>query len=152
MTWKGWPQKLLLQSAAIGLPCFFKIYMAKVGDYKGDVQTLLQERNAGISSLDFALCLGRIGGVSDMAGINGFMFSRRKDLPDDFWKFAICFTKQNASYGARVQAFRNWAQKHPEEWGDADCAGVVIALREVWLLCRGSRHLREPLSPVIRLR
>lgn len=34
--------------------------------------------------------------------------------------------------GAAVQAFKNWAAKHPERWSDSGQVGVMIAIHETW--------------------
>jgi hypothetical protein len=36
------------------------------------------------------------------------------------------------SYGAEVQAFKNWALMHPEQWAREAPVGVGIALRDTW--------------------
>jgi len=36
---------------------------------------------------------------------------------------------------AMVQAFKNFAEKHPESWGMEAVTGVAMALRTTWL-CR----------------
>ncbi len=43
----------------------------------------------------------------------------------------ICSTEA-IPYGAMVQTFRNWAEKHPEKWGARRYMGVMLALRETW--------------------
>jgi hypothetical protein len=43
----------------------------------------------------------------------------------------IC-PKTAITAGAAVQAFKNWAQKHPEAWGLQRYLGVLWALQEVW--------------------
>ena len=45
--------------------------------------------------------------------------------------FGIC-SEAVVSYGAGIQAFKNWAQKHPEAWGAPRYVGVSLALRETW--------------------
>lgn len=43
----------------------------------------------------------------------------------------IC-PKTTVTVGAAVQAFKNWAQKHPEAWSLQRYLGVSWALQEVW--------------------
>ena len=43
----------------------------------------------------------------------------------------IC-SKTAITVGAAVQAFKNWAQKHPEAWGLTRFVGVTWAMQEVW--------------------
>jgi hypothetical protein len=45
--------------------------------------------------------------------------------------FGIC-PKTTVTVGAAVQAFKNWAQKHPEAWSLQRYLGVTWALQEVW--------------------
>jgi hypothetical protein len=42
------------------------------------------------------------------------------------------FCGHDASRGAMLQAFLNWAEKHPEKWSQYDGFGVVEALQETW--------------------
>jgi hypothetical protein len=44
--------------------------------------------------------------------------------------FAICGNVP--SYAAAVQAFKNWAEKHPEEWRKPAVLGVIAALHDLW--------------------
>jgi hypothetical protein len=37
-----------------------------------------------------------------------------------------------ASYGAMMQTFVNWAQAHPEGWSENQAYGVIRALHEKW--------------------
>jgi hypothetical protein len=39
---------------------------------------------------------------------------------------------RSASFGAMIQVFINWAQKHPEQWSSPREFGVVQALKETW--------------------
>ncbi|MFZ3360615.1 MAG: Rap1a/Tai family immunity protein, partial [Xanthobacteraceae bacterium] len=43
--------------------------------------------------------------------------------------FAIC---SDATYGAAVQAFKNWAEQNPREWQKPKLIGVMIALKTNW--------------------
>jgi hypothetical protein len=45
--------------------------------------------------------------------------------------FGIC-PKTTVTVGAAAQAFKNWAQKHPEAWGLQRYLGVSWALQETW--------------------
>jgi hypothetical protein len=45
--------------------------------------------------------------------------------------YGIC-PKTAISAGAAAQAFKNWAQKHPEAWSLQRYLGALWALQEVW--------------------
>jgi hypothetical protein len=45
--------------------------------------------------------------------------------------FGIC-PKTAITAGAAAQAFKNWAQKHPEAWNLQRYLGTLWALQEVW--------------------
>jgi Rap1a immunity proteins len=95
----------------------------------GDVQKLVQECGANNPSYDLFYCLGRVGGISDVMGLNGI--AMRKQPSFEILQLSIC-SNRPPSYGARVQAFTNWARAHPERWGDQDFVGVIVAPRETW--------------------
>lgn len=96
-----------------------------------DVQALLIKCNAESSSLDVVLCLGRISGMSDLMGFNGYLLKSGRGS-EPLRQFSTCPGDPIPTYGADVQAFKNWAQKHPEHWTDPDILGVIAALRETW--------------------
>lgn len=56
----------------------------------------------------------------------------------------------DTTLGAMAQAFTNWAEKHPENWGIARILGVISALQETW---RNEPAIRgaEPLPKCIDL-
>jgi hypothetical protein len=88
----------------------------------GSVQHLYEECT-GASVYGQMECVGYISGVADnmtIVGAGGF-------APE----FGVC-PKTAVTYGADVQAFKNWAQKHPEAWGFRRWIGVASALRDTW--------------------
>jgi hypothetical protein len=66
-------------------------------------------------------CLGYVSGIAEM------MLKLGHDHPED--AHGMCGEPTRA---ALVQAFVNWAEKHPEEWGSSDQLGVRTALAEIW--------------------
>ena len=76
--------------------------------------------NPGLST-DANFCLGYISGVGD--------YLKGMGLAGTNPALSIC---GDISYGAAVQAFINWGQKHPEHWQENRLFGVVLALRELW--------------------
>ena len=69
-------------------------------------------------------CLGYILGVGQIMAVN----AQGGD------SFAICADPRGSvpSAGAMIQAFLNWAEKHPESMSLRNVFGVALALREAW--------------------
>lgn len=71
-------------------------------------------------------CRGYINGVADMmvlVGTEGDATMRKY--------FGIC-PRDTITRGSLIQAFKNWAEKHPEMWGKPNLLGVMMALHETW--------------------
>jgi hypothetical protein len=81
-------------------------------------------KETNMDQFDRGRCLGFISGIGDVMAVIG---SGRHDL-----QLGLCGPSPTPTYGAMIQAFMNWAEKHPEQWNIAQEAGVVIALRETW--------------------
>jgi hypothetical protein len=104
---------------------------AKPGD--PTVQSLLQECSAEEGSTDWFKCVGYIAGVSDIMGINGKLSATfGKDTYIKMSVISMCWDGEVPTYGAKLQAFKNWAQNHPEEWSELSFVGVTHAMRETW--------------------
>jgi hypothetical protein len=69
-------------------------------------------------------CLGFIGAMSEHMWLLGGDHSTTRGL-------AIC-ANSPVSYGAAVQTFKNWAEKHTEAWSLDMMYGVILALQETW--------------------
>lgn len=67
-------------------------------------------------------CSGFIAGVWYMMSINCINEDFREALSPDFQAGYV------SSPRARVQAFLNWAEDHPEAWGEPMFFGVVNSL------------------------
>jgi hypothetical protein len=69
-------------------------------------------------------CLGYVLGVGQLMAVNAEFGSN----------FAMCAVPkgQTPAGGAMIQAFLNWAEKHPESWSQRHLYGVALALRETW--------------------
>src|SRR6516164_6595024 len=65
-------------------------------------------------------CLGYVGGVGDLMELNDFL---RLGNPG-FKGASMCTGGLTPTYEARVQAFENWAQAHPESWSEPALNGV----------------------------
>jgi len=77
-------------------------------------------------------CVGLVEGMSEMTNLNGLVLKDlRKPEANEVATFAIC-QSSGTSTGAGVQAFINWAEKHPERWSQPYSVGVVDSLRELW--------------------
>jgi hypothetical protein len=93
------------------------------------VQKLLLECKQSEPSTDKVFCIGFIGGISDMMTINGQLLNQNGEKS---LEFAMCEGNQPTAYGAKVQAFMNWADSRPQRWGEHQALGVVEALRLAW--------------------
>jgi hypothetical protein len=103
-----------------------------------DVQSLHRMCKASGANVELSFCLGFISGVAEQMILTGQLASLlRKDggLADERERkllLAISSCSGKASFGAMVQAFTNWAEKHPEEWTSSRQLGVMKALSETW--------------------
>jgi hypothetical protein len=58
--------------------------------------------------------------------------------------YAACYDPVNGyTMGAVIQAFLNWADKHPEKWARPRIFGATAAMRETWP-CDGEYYGRIP--------
>lgn len=96
------------------------------GKVKFDVQKLYEMCNGE----DPTYCIAYIAGVTDTMGLAVALAAQTKELRSKR-VMGVCFTSF-LSYGAAKKAFMNWADKHPEKWGDEMNFGVIEALRETW--------------------
>ena len=65
-----------------------------------NIQKLLQECNAGNPSYGLFHCLGYVGGIGDMMGINGLLITKYNESAANLGQFAICPGKPMPTYGA----------------------------------------------------
>jgi hypothetical protein len=101
---------------------------AIAGETDMKAQNLYRDCKAPEHSPTAALCIGFISGIGNMMHINGVIEKQYQDRK--LSPFAIC--GDTISNGAMVQAFMNWAPKHPESANDDQLLAVVKALRETW--------------------
>jgi hypothetical protein len=90
------------------------IKLAAAAEFRNDVQELYRWCKEPRSSPNHLYCLGYLGGVGDtlwMTGVCGGDFPSRD---------------------AMVQAFVNWAEKHPEKWGIHAGEGAILTFGEAW--------------------
>ncbi|ESY58314.1 hypothetical protein X745_04670 [Mesorhizobium sp. LNJC374B00] len=87
-------------------------------------QELLNNCNASPGSSAVSLCIGYVSGVADtMMQVRGSDADLVGSCPSQ---------NPTPTYGAYRQVFKNWAEKHPEKWGEPMFHGVRDALREMW--------------------
>jgi Rap1a immunity proteins len=68
--------------------------------------------------------------VSGVLLVNGNLVDANKNrVPDN--GVSMCIT-EHVSSGAMVQAFRNWAERKPKDWGKEAVLEVMNALHETW--------------------
>ena len=92
-----------------------------------NVQVLLRKCTSK-GSADQLYCIGRVTGIFEMMGLIGVRAGKQLASMEPL---EIC-SDPMPSNGAVIQAFTNWANKHPEKWNAPDIAGIVIAVHETW--------------------
>lgn len=88
------------------------------------VQFLYQACRADLASALGRYCLGYAEGAGQMMVINGHQG----------YEMGLCppATIGVPSGGALVQAFLNWAEKHPEMWSESALVGFAVAMSTTW--------------------
>jgi len=93
------------------------------------VQNLLESCNSAENSAGWWYCRGLIYGIgfalAQTASQNVIEGKRPPDL-------SICFGESFPPIGAGVRVFTNWANAHPDLWGESDTLGVTTALVQTW--------------------
>jgi hypothetical protein len=113
--------RLLISVAALALGLLRPTVAGALGELQS-VQSLLDACKSSTASVQYAACVGYIAGVGDMMQMLGVD-------KEQHTLFAIC---AKPSYGAMVQAYINWAEANPKEWGENRLFGVMLALGENW--------------------
>jgi hypothetical protein len=90
----------------------------------GTVQFLYETCKTEMAASSPRFCLGYILGVGQLMAVNA-------EFGDNF---ALCSVPRGVapSGGAMIQAFLQWAEKHPESFGQRNLLGLALALRESW--------------------
>jgi hypothetical protein len=99
---------------------------AKAEDKSITVEWLYSACQAPKDSKHQIYCVAYVRGIVDTLLLNGEMLKADKAHRTEM---AFICTVVNA---AALQAFKNWAEKHPEAWSQSMIAGVVVALRDLW--------------------
>jgi hypothetical protein len=99
--------------------------------FSDDTQALLSKCDSAVGSTEFVYCLGRVSGMADMMGYNGFLIDKG-EKSELHRQASTCTGRPIPTNGALLQVFKNWAHSHPEHWSDNDLTGVLTALREKW--------------------
>jgi|HubBroStandDraft_3_1064219.scaffolds.fasta_scaffold193116_1 hypothetical protein len=89
-----------------------------------DLMQMCRSDNTIAEATDKAICLGWIGGATDV------MFALGHKLPGTPW--AACASGKFVSFAAMRQAFLNWADQHPKLWTAPALAGLALAIRSTW--------------------
>lgn len=94
-----------------------------------NVQAQLNECKDTESGL-YAVCLGEIAGISSVMLLNAGILKGagigKTKVP------VMCTVGQSPSYGAMIQVFINWAERHPEHWDMSPQIGIMLALEDTW--------------------
>jgi hypothetical protein len=99
-------------------------------DQLTNVQQLLDMCNGPYGSPGTIWCAAYIAGVGGGMEANGIALSRF--TPRDANVLRIISACGVPTVGAGVQAFKNWAQAHPELWTLDSFTGVMKALQQTW--------------------
>lgn len=90
------------------------------------IEALYRDCNAKESSPAWAFCAGYIAAQAESMIVLGQAGESEKP-------FGICPAPGISVSGrAAIQAFKNWAEKHPERWGQVRHLGVAFALGDDW--------------------
>lgn len=101
--------------------------VARADEYT--VENLLKRCEVGSS--DYGYCEGLFVAASYVMGTNGG-FTALHLIPRDVTLLSLCSNGHMPTIGAQIQAFKNWANAHPESWGITDVIGVGAALHQTW--------------------
>jgi hypothetical protein len=119
--------RYLLNCSVLALACSVVLasFSMKAAANDQTVQDLYRKCKEPFGSFENALCIGYVTAIGDAM----IVWATKTGESALAKSFSMC---GSASYGAMIQAFINWAEQHPEEWGQPRVAGVVLALREKW--------------------
>jgi hypothetical protein len=92
-----------------------------------NIEFLLRACKSSEGSAEHTFCLGFVSGIADMMEQVGLQGAGRFKPT-----WGMCVSKPFPTGNAEVQAFVNWAERNPKEWGRDYMIGVVVALRETW--------------------
>ena len=114
-----------MNKLTVAVAIFFWGCLSAQAEDKPDlsVQGLYQsckENNPNVA--DRATCIGFVSGASEI------MMAVGSHDP----VLGMCPSEPIPTFGARLQVFLNWAEKHPEQWSKPGSLGVLLALRETW--------------------
>ncbi|MES2550064.1 MAG: Rap1a/Tai family immunity protein [Pseudomonadota bacterium] len=115
--------KHLLPSIFVFMACATSSFAQEL---RQDVQKLLNDCESD-EAFAYGACLGMARGT---AAVMQFNCSLYQDGTSTITFFAA--DSSNATYGAMIQAFINWARANPSEWGTRGELGMITALRETF--------------------
>jgi Rap1a immunity proteins len=97
-------------------------------DKRFDTQVLVQMCKLPYQSTGGAFCLAYVRGVADVMLANG-AYGRVHDRY--LGPFRLC-VDERLTGADLIQAFIEWAEKHPHDWTEKSLIGVSSALAETW--------------------
>ncbi len=118
--------KIIMGQAALILVCA----LATPAFGQDNVQGLMMKCDNSNASDQQFYCYGRVTAVFEMMLLNGVTIAQHDHAVKTM--LSVCEVGHLPSYGAQVQAFINWAKKHPEKWNENDLDGIMTALQETW--------------------
>ena len=95
------------------------------------VQSLYQFCESNEGSTAWITCASYVIGVSTMMESNGSLVRNGLDTSPGVLATSMC-NSTTISNLAVVQAFKNWAAAHPEQWTSPGSDGVIYALSGLW--------------------
>lgn len=101
--------------------------LAQTSTNADTVQFLYQACKAEPVSPLGRFCLGYSVGVGQMMVLNGYQGHEMGLCPPPTIRGTF-----TPSGGAMIQAFLNWAEKHPEKWAGPALVGFAVAMSTTW--------------------
>lgn len=100
---------------------------------KEDTQSLYDKCRQPSPSVNLAYCIGFLSGAAQqMFWLGAHLDDAKNDDDRTLMSFFSACPKATVSNAAMLQAFINWAQKHPEKWDAEKQLGVMEAIRTTW--------------------
>lgn len=111
---------------------------------KDDVQSLYYQCKKSETNMGFGYCIGYISGIGSQMMWTSHTIEHITDFNQRLEVgFVSACAKSFVSNGAMVQAFINWAEKHPEEWVTDKQLGVIQAIRGTWPCDLTAEHPKQ---------
>lgn len=79
------------------------------------------------TSANHAFCVGFVSGIAEMMKLVALTAHGHFRM-----NYGMCVSDPDPGGNAEVQAFINWTEKNPKNWGMLNEVGVILALSETW--------------------